>query len=284
MSTKKSFSTNPDSAQGYIDTLQLQLDAAQGLYNTAKAEADKAEKEYARALAWETLIKGYKDAMEKTDRLAVDLIAGLDKCWAQTGKIAGLAEKSNMAFKWFLDDAITLAKCVEEYKCNVDHLRQDLTKADAKDPLIAGLDKLAQALAEAFDCVKQVLDLLLEVLKAGEAIAKQLGETGLKDLLFDISQDFKGLAVRYDWNANADPTDTSCPRCSAPEKPAFPLKDNNGAYWASTQAEASAIAQCLDSLWKKLDTASKKRDSAKACLDSLTAALKAAKEALACKN
>lgn len=274
------FATQPEDAKDYIQLLESQLADATNQYHTSQAEATKTKAELARAEAWQSLLGGCLDSVEKTDRLAVDVIAGFKKSKNRASDICSNAARSFKAFQWMLDDMVRLTQCIEEFKCEVDKCVNALSSANPSDPLIVGLKKLQKALEDAINCARTALTEWLNVLKASQQLARQVGDKkgdalGFDALLQALLDDFEKGNSRFDYTGIGSWT-----TCTAPARPAFPLSGDI----QKLETGIADVEKCLKDLYSKYDTAATDMAEAKACKDALEAALKAATETNACKT
>ena len=276
------FATNEEDAFKYITQLETEFEAAKNAYLTAKAEAEKKQKELARAEAWDTLLEGYIAAVDKTDRLASDVVAGFKKSKERAEDICANASMAVDAFQWMIDDMLKLARCVEEFKCEIDECVNQLSSAPQSDPLIAGLKKLQKATDDALKCLLDALKEWLNVLKSAELLSRLVGDKsgnseGLDAILQALLDDFEKSTPHLNY-ADGD----GCSPCKAPERPIYPLSQTP--YYTATTKEHDELELCLDKTRTEYEKCSKAMAEAKACMDSLDLALKAARETNACKT
>ncbi len=278
----KQTSAREGTAQAYITDLELQKKWAKAIYDQASAKAIKAQKEYSRALVWETLLKECWANINTTDRLAEGFCATMVQAIDQSVIVKDHASWTVEAFKNMVSDAKTLAKCLEALKAYADKLKACLSTMDAADPLMAGLAELIKTIDAAFECAKVVLAEMLQVLKDAQTIYSQLKpDNGLEETLREIEKSFKTGAVKkyYDYSGSWAP-------CPMPEKPGFPLKVSKVDYYDNLEKDLAAVTNCLygvGGIRKTMEDETKAANDALACYNELDAALKAAKEAIACK-
>jgi DNA repair exonuclease SbcCD ATPase subunit len=282
----KKTASREGSGQAYIDKLEKQKKIADGIYLKALADLDKAQKDYGKALAWETLLKTYWENIQKTDRLAEDLCTTLSQSVTQASSVQDMADCAVEAFKNMVSDAQKVAKCAEALKAYADTLKNCLSGMSQTDPLYKGLKELYDAIVLAFECIKASLLEMLAVLKDAQTILSQIKpDNGIEETLREILAAFKSTNEKsyYKYDGSWSP-------CPIPENPAFPLKDHitTGDYYSTLTADLNTVTDCLydsnNGLRKIMEDALKAANEAKACLDSLNAALAAAKAAIACKT
>jgi hypothetical protein len=279
----KPTSAREGTAQAYVADLELQKKWAKALYDEASAKSIKAQKDYSRALAWETLLKECWNSVNTTDLLVEDLCASFGHAIKQAGTVKDDAGCIVEAFKNMVSDVKTLTKCLEKLKAYADQLKSCLSSMDASDPLMAGLDALCKAIDAAFDCAKNVLAAMLQVLKDAQAIFSQLKpDFGVEKTLREMEIAFKkdGKKAYYDYSGTWAP-------CLEPVRPPLPLKDHKDGYYEQVKKDLDNVTDCLfltGGLRDIMAAQTLAANEALACYNTLDAALKAAQAALACKT
>ncbi len=279
----KQTSAREGTAQAYITDLEQQKKWAKAIYDQANAKAIKAQKDYSRALAWETLLKECWINIETTDHLAENLCVSFQQAIGQSVSVKDMADCTVEAFKNMVNDTKTLAKCLEALKAYADQLKSCLSTVDAADPLMVGLSDLIKVIDAAFDAAKTVLAEMLQVLKDAQGIFSQIKpNNGLEETLREIEASFKKVTKKsyYDYSGSWAP-------CPEPVRPAFPLKDNKDPYYELIYSDKAVVTACLydrDGLRDIMETETQTANEALACYNALDAALTAAKAALACKT
>ncbi len=278
----KETSAREGTAQAYIKDLEQQKKWAELLYKEASSKAIKAQKDYDRALAWETLLKECWANIQATDHLAESLCVSLQQSIIQSVNVKDMAECTVEAFKNMVNDVKTLAKCLEALKAYTDQLKACLSTMDPADPLMAGLTDLIKTIDAAYECAKEVLTEMLQVLKDAQGIYSQIKPNfGLEEILRDMETSFKKGTKKpyYDYAGSWSP-------CPEPIKPAWPLKDHKDTYYEAIKADLGVVQACLydaRGLREIMNNETQSANEALSCFNSLEAALKAAQTALACK-
>jgi hypothetical protein len=279
----KPTSAREGTAQAYVADLELQKKWAKALYDEASAKSIKAQKDYSRALAWETLLKECWNSVNTTDLLVEDLCASFEHAINQAVAVKDDAGCIVEAFKNMVSDVKILTKCLEKLKAYADQLKSCLSSMDAADPLMAGLDALCKAIDAAFDCAKNVLAAMLQVLKDAQAIFSQLKPNfGVEETLREIETAFKKGSKKSYYNYSG-----SWAPCPEPVKPPLPLKNYKGGYYEQVKTDLELASNCLfgsGGLRDIMATQTLAANEALACYNTLDAALKAAQAALACKT
>ena len=188
----KETSAREGTAQAYINDLEQQKKYAQLIYNQASAKAIKAQQDYSQALAWEMLLQECWANVQATDRIAESLCVSFQQAILQTVDVKDMAACTVEAFKNMVNDAKTLAKCLEALKAYADQLKACLSTMDASDPLMVGLTELIKTIDAAYECAKAVLVEMLQVLKDAQTIFSQIKpDFGLEETLREMESSFK---------------------------------------------------------------------------------------------